>query len=136
MDWGTLVSTIVGGLFVLIGSYLGAVSTSKKNAIQRDIDIKILILRDLMGNRVGISDVLPDQNIYRLNFMYAFNQIPVVFNKNKTVIEKFNDFSYHASTKDKTTEIANEKLYELLRAIHEDLDLEMPSKDTFFRTLN
>src|SRR5699024_5906525 len=100
------------------------------------IDIKILILRDLMGNRVGISDVLPDQNIYRLNFMYAFNQIPVVFNKNKTVIEKFNDFSYHASTKDKTTEIANEKLYELLRAIHEDLDLEMPSKDTFFRTLN
>lgn len=136
MNWGTLVSTIVGGLFVLIGSYLGAVSTSKKNAIQRDIDIKILILRDLMGNRVGISDVLPDQNIYRLNFMYAFNQIPVVFNKNKTVIEKFNDFSYHASTKDKTTEIANEKLYELLRAIHEDLDLEMPSKDTFFRTLN
>ena len=67
--------------------------------------------------------------------MYAFNQIPVVFNKNKLVIEKFNDFSYHASTKSKTTETANEKLYVLLQAIHDDLSIEMPSKDIFFRTL-
>src|SRR5699024_8307693 len=109
---------------------------SKKNTIQRGIDIKISILRDLMGNRIGLSDQLPDDNIYRFNFMYVFNQIPVVFNENEKVIEKFNDFSYHASTKDKTTEVANDKLYQLLRAIHEDLDLEMPSKDIFFRTLS
>lgn len=136
MDWSSLTSAVIGGVFVLIGNYIGVKTTSNKNAAQREIDIKVSILRDLMGNRIGLSDQLPDDNFYRFNFMYAFNQIPVVFNKNELVIEKFNDFSYHASTKDKTTEIANEKLYLLLRAIHKDLNLEIPSKDVFFRTLS
>jgi|SRR5699024_1235631 len=135
MDWGTLVSTIIGGFFVLIGSYLGAASASKKDRIKRETDIKIRVLRDLMGNRIGLSNELPNDNFYRFNLMYAFNQIPVVFHKNKIVIERFNDFSYHASTRDKTTEAANEKLYVLLEAIHDDLSIEMPSKDIFFRTL-
>lgn len=98
MDWNTLISAVIGGLFVLIGSYIESVLSSKKHEDQRENNLKISILKDLIGNRMGLSDGLPSQNEYRKVFMRALNQVPIVFNKNKMVIEKFNDFSYHLST--------------------------------------
>lgn len=135
MDFNILLSAIIGGLFVLSGSFLESVLSSRKNKEHTEKDLKLFILRDLMGNRMGLSDVMPEQNGYRMVFMSALNQVPVVFNKNSLVIEKFNEFSYHLSTKDKTTGSANDLLYELVKAIFEDLDMEMPSREVFFRTL-
>jgi len=135
MDWNILASAVAGGLFVLIGSYIESVLSSKKHEDQRENNLKISILKDLIGNRMGLSDGLPSQNEYRKVFMRALNQVPIVFNKNKMVIEKFNDFSYHLSTQDKTAEMANEKLYELIQTIYDDVNLEPPSKDVFFRTI-
>lgn len=135
MDFNILLSAIIGGLFVLSGSFLESVLSSRKNKEHTEKDLKLVILRDLMGNRMGLSDVMPEQNRYRMVFMSALNQVPVVFNKNSLVIEKFNEFSYHLSTKDKTTGSANGLLYELVKAIFEDLDMEMPSREVFFRTL-
>lgn len=135
MDFNILLSAIIGGLFVLSGSFLESVLFSRKNKEHTEKDLKLVILRDLMGNRMGLSDVMPEQNGYRRVFMSALNQVPVVFNKNSLVIEKFNEFSYHLSTKDKTTGSANGLLYELVKAIFEDMDMEMPSREVFFRTL-
>lgn len=135
MDFNILLSAIIGGLFVLSGSFLESVLSSRKNKEHTEKDLKLVILRDLMGNRMGLSDVMPEQNGYRMLFMSALNQVPVVFNKNSLVIEKFNEFSYHLSTKDKTTGSSNDLLYELVKAIFKDLDMEKPSREVFFRTL-
>lgn len=136
MDFNILLSAIIGGLFVLSGSLIESLLTSRKNKENTEKDLKLAILRDLMGNRIGLSDVIPAQNEYRTVFMSALNQVPVVFNKNLVVIEKFNEFSYHISTKDKTKGSANDLLYELVKAIFEDLNIEMPSREVFFRTLS
>lgn len=135
MDWITLISAVIGGLFVLIGSYIESILSSKKSEVQRENNLKISVLKDLIGNRMGLSDGLPSHNDYRKVFMRALNQVPIVFNKNKMVIEKFNDFSYHMSVQDKTSEMANQKLYELIQAIYDDINLEAPSRDVFFRTI-
>lgn len=134
MDFNILLSAIIGGLFVLSGSLIESLLTSRKNkenTENTEKDLKLAILRDLMGNRIGLSDVIPAQNEYRTVFMSALNQVPVVFNKNLVVIEKFNEFSYHISTKDKTKGSANDLLYELVKAIFEDLNIEMPSREVF-----
>lgn len=131
MDFNILLSAIIGGLFVLSGSLIESLLTSRKNKENTEKDLKLAILRDLMGNRIGLSDVIPAQNEYRTVFMSALNQVPVVFNKNLVVIEKFNEFSYHISTKDKTKGSANDLLYELVKAIFEDLNIEMPSREVF-----
>lgn len=135
MDFNILLSAIIGGVFVLTGSFIESVLSSRKTKELTEKDLKLAILRDLMGNRMGLSDIMPEHNGYRMVFMSALNQVPVVFNKNSLVIEKFNKFSYHLSIKDKTTGSANDLLYELVKAIFEDLDMEIPSREVFFRTL-
>lgn len=135
MDLNILLSAILGGLFVLCGSILGAYLSSRKEKKNTEDNLKLAVLRDLMGNRMALTPGIPDQNTYREVFMRTLNQVPVVFHKNTIVLDKFNKFHYHISLNHRTSSTSDDLLYELFRAIFEDLKMEVPSREVFFKSL-
>lgn len=85
---------------------------------------KLLLLEKLLGNR---HDILGDK------FTEALNSVFIVFYDSPSVINALKAFHENTLNPIRGTDLANQKLLDLFRAMCEDLDIQIrPLTDTFF----
>lgn len=118
MDWlRILVASLLSGLLGV------GISTwyHQRNEIRRT---KLRVLQQLLGNRHDIKGQL---------FTEALNQVFVIFYDAQDVLVALKAFHEVTMITQKTTDLANQKLLDLFKAMCENLKINpAPLTDTFF----
>lgn len=143
-EYQALIGVLIGGLATILGSYL-----SSKNQINAQQDIfnkellqkeqetfwklKYTLLIDFIGNRGAITkkpiEISAADPIKLFN---ALNRIDIVFFNAEKVLEANKIFN-HSIKNGEGMKV--DELYNLAVAIHEDLNLTPPSKESFLNPL-
>lgn len=119
-DWLSLIALFLSAIFaVLIGQFL----QWRKSKKEREYANKFSVFASILGLRHARA--------HNEQFVIALNQIPIVFHKNKDVLNKLNNFIDTHSDKSLTESTANENL----RSDLNDLVLEI-AKDLGYMNID
>lgn len=148
-EYGALIGVIIGGLCTIFGSYLSA---NKQAKSQREIfdeeitmknedlrwQLKYSLLVDFVANRGTLA--IGNPNIGNtsdpVKFFNAINRIEIVFYDSDMVLEKYKKFrTIILSDQSQDTQSTNNALYNLAIAMHKNLGIRSPDKETFFKPL-
>lgn len=106
----TIIAALLSGLIGVIISTLSYKRYEKRK-------IKFDLLRDIMGYRYAITDILMnciEFNDAKIKFLSSLNQIFIVFNDSKNVISALKDYYNNKNT---------DNLLTLIKAMSEDLNV-------------
>ena len=110
----TLVAAIISGI-------LATIITISINAYLADIKRKQDLVDDIFGFKYQLTDGdATNKDIYAKGFSRAMNRVPIIFYKNKNVLEKYDKFliSDKNERKIKSDEALINFLKELCKAAH------------------
>lgn len=134
MNWSTLIGIFIGGAFTLAGGWFQVYLSHKKSREDMRTALKISLLEDFMGNRLAMKNNLSvDISGYKVTFFSAFNRIDVTFSDSSNVIKKLREYENALFSKEIiSSDRFDEVLYELVKSMYIDLNLEAPTQEQFF----
>jgi hypothetical protein len=114
--WLTILAALVSGLITFFVSTWFYVRHERRKE-------KLLILREIMGNRHGL---VPDGNTEaKARFFQALNSAFAVFHKSKSVVKALQDFKTHKNR-------SADNVTQLIRRMSEDLNIDTSYLDDSF----
>lgn len=88
------------------------------------------IIRDITAYKIVLSNNNVANNDAITKFNSALNLIPIIFQNNKEVVEKYKEL---ISKIDNETTDLNTPFYNLVMSLHDDIKIPKTEKDIFFR---
>jgi hypothetical protein len=134
----TLVSVLIGSIATLFGGWLQARLSQKAQRRQRIIDLKINVLQQFMGYRVGLIGDKHSQSVYKPIFIPIANSIDVAFSDNKKVVAKYFEYKEYIELDDeeKIEGVSLKLLHEVAIEMYKDLGISPPDFNYFQSVLN
>ncbi|MGD6851011.1 MAG: DUF6680 family protein [Candidatus Bathyarchaeia archaeon] len=118
---------LLNALIVIIAALIsGLVGVYVSNSDFKEAEnkrAKRKVLQQLMANRF---------NINREGFVEALNQIFVVYFDAPDVLKALNEFHEYTMETNRTTNVANQKLLKLFKAMCTNVGVQIPATDDFF----
>lgn len=124
------ISAIIGGCFVLLGVILQEFISKRRQKEELISKEKMNIIRDITAYKIVLSNNNVANNDAITKFNSALNLIPIIFQNNKEVVEKYKEL---ISKIDNETTDLNTPFYNLVMSLHDDIKIPKTEKDIFFR---
>lgn len=124
------ISAIIGGCFALLGVILQEFISKRRQKEELISKEKMNIIRDITAYKIVLSNNNVANNDAITKFNSALNLIPIIFQNNKEVVEKYKEL---ISKIDNETTDLNTPFYNLVMSLHDDIKIPKTEKDIFFR---
>lgn len=136
MNWSTIIGVFIGGLFTLAGGLLQVLLSDKRRKEEKIKELKLKVLEDLMGHRAAlVSNPSRNMEMHRERFFSALNRIDVTFSDSKEVVKKYREWqNAKSSTQPISSDRMDQILYEVIKSIYKNLNIDAPSLEQFKQT--